>query len=199
MTGTNFGTQNDKATEDLEARQLEDELKQQIEHETERRAIETRLKHMEAYCQTPSLPNSPMQPIHTLRASEDSMNSLPERHITQQHYENLAQVYHMRDNMDSLHASKINVLRGKQKKALQNLISKQERESDRMERDHQKELDSTDLEYGKQMTEIRQEFELKRTKLEARWKLQALIERTKKETSTGMKYEGLPDVVAIEP
>lgn len=184
--------------EELEGRQLEDELKQQREHETEKRAIHTRLKHMEAYCQTPSPPHSPTNPPIELRASEDSLRSLPERHVTQQHYENLAQAYHLRDNMDDLHASKINVLRGKQKKALQNFILKKEREVKQMENDHGKELDSIDREYARQEAEIREEFEMKRSKLEARWKLQALIERTKMERNTGLKYEGLPDVLATE-
>lgn len=184
--------------EEFEARQLEEELKQQREHETEKRAIQTRLKHMEAYCQTPSPPHSPTNPDFELRASEDSMRSLPERHITQQHYENLAQAYHLRDNMSDLHASKINVLRGKQKKALQNFILKKEREIEQIEKGHEKELDSIDREFAKQEAEIREEFEMKRSKLEARWKLQALIERTKMERHTGLKYAGLPDVVATE-
>lgn len=184
--------------EEFEARQLEDELKQQREHEVEKRAIQTRLKHMEAYCQTPSPPRSPTNPPLELRASEDSLRSLPERHVTQQHYENLAQAYHLRDNMDDLHVSKINVLRGKQKKALQNFILRKEREVQQMEKEHEKELDSVDRDYTKQETEIREEFEMKRSKLEARWKLQALIERTKMERSTGLKYEGLPDVIATE-
>ncbi|KAK5070976.1 hypothetical protein LTS08_000628 [Lithohypha guttulata] len=188
----------EKAVEALEARQLEDELKQQKDHEAEKRAIQTRLKHMEAYCQTPSPPQSPTNPAFELRASVDSMRSLPERHVTQQHYENLAQAYHIRDNMDGLHASKINVLRGKQKKTLQNFIMKKERELEQMERAHKAELDSIDVEYASQEAEIRQEFLLKRTKLEARWKLQALVEKTKAERSTGLKHEGLPDVIAAE-
>jgi len=118
--------------------------------------------------------------------------------VTTQHYENLAQAYHDRDNMADLHSSKINVLRGKQKRALQNFILKKEQEVEQMEKDQGIELDLIDFEYAKLETEIRQEFEMKRTKLEARWKLQALIERTRMERSTGLRYEALPDVVAIE-
>ena len=118
--------------------------------------------------------------------------------MTTQHYENLAQAYHDRDNMADLHSSKINVLRGKQKRALQNFILKKEQEVEQMEKDQGIELDLIDFEYAKLETEIRQEFEMKRTKLEARWKLQALIERTRMERSTGLRYEALPDVVAIE-
>lgn len=189
---------NEKAIETLEARQLEEELKQLKEHEGEKRAIQTRLKHMEAYCQNPSPPTSPTALSFELRPSDESVISLPERHITQQHYENLAQAYHVRDNMDDLHASKINVLRGKQKRALQNLMLKKAREISQMDKEHQKEINAIDLEYGQKEAEIRQEFEMKRMKLEARWKLQSLIEKTRMERDTGLKYEGLPDIIAAE-
>ncbi|KAK5938608.1 hypothetical protein PMZ80_008798 [Knufia obscura] len=189
---------NEKAVEALEARQLEDELKQQTEHELAKRSIQTRLKHMEAYCHTPSPPQSPLQLDFDYRPSVDSIVTLPERQVTQQHYENLAQAYHDRDNMANLHASKINVLRGKQKRALQNFVTKKEREIEQMENEHEKELDSTDLEYARLETEIREEFETKRIKLEARWKLQALIERTRVEKSTGLKHQGLPDISFVE-
>lgn len=183
----------------MEARQLGDELKLQKEHELARKAIQTRLKHMEAYCQTPSAPDSPLQLACEHRPSVDSIITLPARQVTQQHYENLAQVYHDRDNMADLHASKINVLRGKQKKALRNFILRKEREVEQMEKEQERELDLIDLEYAKLEAEIRQEFEVKRSRLEARWKLQALIERTRVERSTGLRHEGLPDLVAIEP
>lgn len=176
---------------------MEDELKQMKEQQAEKRAIQTRLRHMEAYCQTPSPPTSPVQ-LAFHRGSVDSTITIPERHVTQQHYENLAQAYHSRDNMDDLHASKINVLRGKQKRALQTFMLKKERLIESMEKDNQKELDSVDFNFAKQEAEIRQEFELKRTKLESRWKLQALIEKTRMERSTGLKYECLPDLVAVE-
>lgn len=182
----------------LEARQLEDELKQEKENEVEKRSIQTRLKHMEAYCHTPSPPQSPSQMTFGFRASEDSLRSLPERHVTQQHYENLAQAYHVRDNMDGLHASKINVLRGKQKRTLQNFMLKKERELEQMEGDHNKEMAAVDHDYAIKEAEIRQEFDYRRTKLEARWKLQTLVERTRLERSTGQKFEALPDIVAVE-
>ena len=177
---------------------MEDELKQEKEHGLAKKAIQTRLKHMEAYCQTPSPPHSPTYQDLGHLPSVDSITTLPERHVTQQHYENLAQAYHDRDNMTNLQASKINVLRGKQKKALQNFISKKDREIEQVEKEQEKELDSTDLEYVKLEAEIRHEFQIKRIRLEARWKLQALVEKTRMERGTGLKYEGLPDVVAVE-
>lgn len=170
------------------------------EHETEKRAIQTRLKHMEAYCQTPSPPTSPLQVAFNRGSVDSTLTTLtiPERHVTQHHYENLAQAYHIRDNMDDLHASKINVLRGKQKRTLQSFMIKKDRLTEQLEKEQQKELDSIDFDYGKQEAEIKQEFSTKRLKLESRWKLQMLIEKTKMEKSTGLKYVCLPDILAVE-
>lgn len=172
-------------------------MKQMKEHDAEKRAIQMRLRHMEAYCQTPSPPTSPIQSGFQ-RGSIDSTITMPERHVTQQHYENLAQAYHVRDNMDALQASKITVLRGKQKRTLQNLMLKKERLIEQLEKEQQKELDLIDFEFSKQEAEIRQEFDVKRTKLESRWRLQTLIEKTRLEKSTGLKYECLPDIIAVE-
>lgn len=156
----------------------------------------TRLRYMEAYCQNPSPPVSPIE-SHSGRESAESSIQLPERHITQQHYENLAQQYHKRDTMDSLHESKINVLRGKQKRAVENFMRKKERELEVLERDQKKEMDVIDFDYGKQEAEIRQEFDLHRSRIEGRWKLQSLIEKAQMERKTGLKYEALPDLLVV--
>lgn len=193
--------QNDKQVEDLEARQLEEEMKIRKEFEMEKKGIQARLRHMEAYCQTPSPPPSPAH--DSFRISIESTLSgkpqpLPERHITQQHYESLAQQYHKRDTMDDLHNAKINVLRGKQKRAVENFVTKKEREIEAMETALQRELDKIDLEFAKQEAEIKAEFQAKRLAIEARWRLQGFIEQTKKERATGQRYERLPDLVAVE-
>src|ERR1700744_3573744 len=96
--------QNERAIEDLEARQLEDEMKMEQEHDLEKRAVMLRLRHMEAYCQNPTPPPTPVDPSG--RPSIDLV--LPERKVTDKDYHNLAQQYRERDIMDTLHASKIN-------------------------------------------------------------------------------------------
>lgn len=190
---------NEKAGEALEARQLEEELKIQTEHESEKRAIMTRLRYMEAYCQNPSPPPSPASPSEdgSIRGSVDS-GAKRERQITQQHYENLAQQYHQRDTMDDLHASKINVLRGKQKRAVENFFRKKEREIEQMQAKQAKELETIDSECSQKEAEIKQEFGTKRQQLEARWRIQAILEHTRMEQTTGLKYEPLPAVTVVE-
>lgn len=167
----------------------------QKEHELEKRACIVRLRHMEAYCHTSTPPPDSVSP-GSGRSSIDS--SLPERKVTDKDYHNLAQQYRERDVMDTLHSSKINVLRGRQKKAVENLIAKKEAELEKMEQDQAKELQTIDQDFTSQEVQLRLALGVKRTRLENRWKTQALIERTKMEKATGLPYAPLPDIIAVE-
>ncbi|OCT53852.1 hypothetical protein CLCR_10105 [Cladophialophora carrionii] len=186
---------NERAAEELEARQLEEEMKMEAEHDLEKRAVMLRLRHMEAYCQNPTPPPTPVE-LLAGRASTDSV--LPERKVTEKDYHNLAQQYRERDIMDTLHTSKINVLRGKQKKAVERFLEKKEKELECMEREQKKELALIDRDFTSQETDLRLALDTKRARLESRWRTQALIACTKAETSTGLKHAPLADVVAIE-
>jgi hypothetical protein len=188
--------QNDRSLEDLEARQLEEEMKLQKEHELEKRTVMVRLRHMEAYCQNPSPPPTPVHPASGRLSTDSSV--LPERKVTDKDYHSLAQQYRERDAMDTLHASKINVLRGKQKKAVENLMRKKGRELERLEATQGNELAAVDQDFATQEANLRLALGVKRARLEARWRTQALIERTKMEHATGLKYGPMPDVLAVE-
>jgi len=176
-------------------RQLEEEMKMHKEHDIEKRAIKVRLRYMEAYCANPTPPPTPIDPTSG-RPSTDF--SLPERKVTEKDYNNLAQQYRERDVMDNLNAAKINVLRGKQKKAVENLTRKKELEVERLQKEQQKELDRIDLDFGQQEALLNLALGTKRARLEQRWRLQALVERTKVEKTSGLKYAALPDVLAVE-
>ncbi|KAL2426090.1 hypothetical protein ABEF95_010786 [Exophiala dermatitidis] len=185
----------DKAVEDLEARQLEEEMKMEKEHEVEKRTVMVRLRHMEAYCQTPTPPPTPSNPA-SARPSTDS--ALPERKVTERDYHNLAQQYRERDAMDTLHSAKINVLRGKQKKAVERLMAKKERELEDLEKKQEDELAGIDRDFAGQEANLKLALNSKRARLETRWRTQALIARTKMEKATGLKYAALPAIVAID-
>ncbi|EXJ92559.1 hypothetical protein A1O3_01111 [Capronia epimyces CBS 606.96] len=187
--------QNDKAVEDLEARQLEEEMKMEKEHEVEKRTVMVRLRHMEAYCQNPTPPPTPVDPASG-RPSTDS--ALPERKVTDKDYHNLAQQYRERDAMDTLHTAKINVLRGKQKKAVERLILKKEQEIEDLEKGQQGQLAEIDQDFASLEESLKLALGAKRARLEARWRTQALIARTKIEKATGLEYAPLPDVVALD-
>lgn len=165
------------------------------EYDLEKRAVMLRLRHMEAYCQNPSPPQTA---VDSFSRPSSIDTPLPERKVTDKDYHNLAQQYRERDIMDTLHASKINVLRGKQKKALENFIQKKEKEMEKLEREQSKELAVIDREFLSQETDFRLALDKKRTRLESRWRTQALIGRTKMEKSTGLTYAPLSDVVAVQ-
>lgn len=198
--------------EDLESRQLEEELKMIQDHESEKRSILSRLRHMEAYCQNPSPPPTPIEfnfsgsdgtasPLSMTRGSSDTISAtvtLPERKVTDRDYHNLASCYRERDAMDNLQASKINVLRGKQKRAVENFITRKEKEIEKLETLQAKEIDEVDREFGVKEAECRAEFWEKRQILETRWNLQTMIEKAKLEKQTGLTYEVLPVLVLNE-
>ena len=165
------------------------------EHDLEKRAVMLRLRHMEAYCQNPTPPPTPVDP-YSGRPSTDTV--LPERKVTDKDYHNLAQQYRERDIMDSLHASKVNVLRGKQKKAVENFMHRKEKELETLEREQKKELALIDREITGQETDLRMALDQKRARLESRWRILAFIERTKLEKTTGQEHASLADVVALE-
>jgi hypothetical protein len=170
-------------------------MKIQHEHELEKRAVMVRLRHMEAYCHNPTPPPEIMSPASG-RSSTDS--NLPERKVTDKDYHNLAQQYRERDAMDTLHTSKINVLRGRQKKVVEKLMAKKEGELQKLELEQEKQLQAIDQAFDAQEADLRLALQAKRIRLETRWKTQALIERTKMEKATGLTYAPLPDVIAIE-
>jgi len=165
------------------------------DHQLEKRAVMVRLRYIEAHCQNPSPPPTPVDLVSG-HPSTDS--TLPRRPVTDKDRHNLAQQYRERDAMDDLHAARINVLRGKQKKAMENLMKKKEREIESLEKDQHKERQAIDEDFSSQEYNLRQALAIKRARLEARWKIQAWIERTKIERTTGLKYASLPDVVAVE-
>lgn len=165
------------------------------EHDYDKKATVVRLRHMEAYCQSTTPPPTADAPSTKGKAPETQGSR---RKVTDKDYHNLAQVYRERDAMDVLHTSKINVLRGKQKRAVENFMLKKEREIEELEQQQAKEIEMLDQEARRDESNLILAFGVKRAQIETRWRLQSLVERTKLEKSTGSKYAATPDVLAIE-
>ncbi|RMD44699.1 hypothetical protein DV735_g274, partial [Chaetothyriales sp. CBS 134920] len=180
----------DKAVDDLETRQLEEEMKLQREHELEKQRAMVRLRHMEAYCRSQMLPAATAGPA--------TDGGRPERRVTQKNYHNLAQQYRERDSMDNLHASKVNVLRGKQNKTVENLIRRGRQEIDKIKKGHDRELEAIDKAYVSQKDRLDLILAAKRARLETRWRMKALIIRTQADQRTGLKHSALPDVTTSQ-
>ena len=162
------------------------------EFELAKRAILIRLRHMEAYVQNPTPPPTPQ--ISSLIRNSDEL-TLPERKVTDRDYHNLAQQYRERDAMETLHRSKIEVLRGKQNKALEIFAAKKDQELLHLKADHAKAIKGIDETHAQEEEGMIDIFNERRGRLEARWRLQSGVESMKLEQITGLKYAELPDVL----
>ncbi|KAL9019596.1 MAG: hypothetical protein Q9185_003138 [Variospora sp. 1 TL-2023] len=161
----------------MEHRHLSAEVDLEKALEVERQACDTRLKHMQAYCNSRSV-----------------VKGMPNRVVTKQHYQQLEQQYHERSVIDNLHASRINVLREKQGKQLERMVGKQEAELKEMELQlaHDMQQSQSSLRSDEQI--LQHEFSERRKRLTLRWSLAEAIERKKIEKETGASYAPLPNI-----
>ena len=166
-----------EALTSLEHRQLSAEVDLRKGLEVEKKACDTKLKHMQAYCNP-----------------RNQVAGMPRREVTKADYQQLEQQYHLRNTMDNLHASKINVLREKQAKQLERVAGKQEAELDRIENEFDKENLNLDMQFRSEESALKEEFAARRRRLVRRWNLAEAIERRKLEIETGDDYGRMPSI-----
>ena len=161
----------------LEHRHLSSEVDLERTLNLERQACLTRLKHMEAYCN-----------------SKGQIEGMPQRTVTNKDFRELAQQYHVRNGMSNLHEARINVLREKQAKQLERITAKQEIELSKLTSDSEQELQDLDIDFTDEENALQQEFAERKKRLIARWTLAEAIERRKLENETGEAYGSLPAI-----
>ena len=159
----------------LEHRHLSAEVDLNKALELERQGCETRLKHMQAYCNPKSI-----------------VAGMPTRVVTRRDYHQLEQQYHIRNGMDNLHKSRINVLRERQGKQLERVSAKQEAELEELLNDYRKQVAELESGYHAEEEELRREFGARKKRLMKRWALAEAIERRKIENETEENYGALP-------
>lgn len=167
-----------EALSSLETRHLTAEVDLQRTLELSRQACDTRLKHMQAYCNPRS-----------------TVAGMPSRVVTKSDYRQLEQQYHIRNGMDNLHASRINVLREKQGKQQERIMAKQETELETLESDFERQNEEMDAKFREDETQLQQEFAERKKRLVRRWGLAEAIERRKLERATGETFEPLPPII----
>ncbi|KAL8693200.1 MAG: hypothetical protein Q9224_003800 [Gallowayella concinna] len=165
------------ALSSLEHRHLSAEIDLEQTLEVERQACATRLKHMQAYCNPRSI-----------------VQGMPSRIITQQHHWQLDQQYHVRNGMANLHASRINVLREKQAKQLERIMTKQELEVEQMDKKLATTMQDLETTCESETQILMQEFVERRERLVSRWSLAEAILRKRLENETGETYGLLPPI-----
>lgn len=168
-------TRHAEALVSLENRHLTTEADLHRTLQLERQACDTRLKHMQAYCN----PRSTVQ-------------DMPSRVVTKADYRQLEQQYHIRNGMDNLHASRINVLRERQGKQVERIMAKQETELKTLESDFEHANEELDAKFQDEDSQLQQEFEDRKNRLVARWRISEAIERHRLELQTGDDYGPLP-------
>ncbi|KAL6713462.1 hypothetical protein ACLMJK_008927 [Lecanora helva] len=162
----------------LENRHLTAEVELNKTLQMERQSCETRLKHMQAYCN----PRSNVQ-------------GMPERVVTKADYRQLEQQYHIRNGMDNLHTSRINVLRERQGKQLERIMAKQETETENMEADLERQNQEFEVMLHADEVQLEAEFAERKKRLVSRWELAEVIERKRLELESGEEHGPLPPIM----
>ncbi|KAL1957368.1 hypothetical protein VTO42DRAFT_6048 [Malbranchea cinnamomea] len=169
----------------IEENQLSAELALIEDFKREKQALQSRIRHMEAYFRTPAL------------LSEDDPGSTSDpkpspRQYTQEQRDRLRQKYHERDSMDRLHESKIKVMRDRQAKQLEEAIHKMEREAAELAKENSRLYQEVEKRCQVEELATLAWLEMREKRLAAKWILEEAILRKKLELATNLTYGPLP-------
>ncbi|KAH7019929.1 hypothetical protein EDB80DRAFT_211258 [Ilyonectria destructans] len=168
----------------LEDRQVAAEMDLRTTLEQSERSVKIRLKHMEAYCDGLGRSNG-----------QGPGSALPPRVVTERDLRELGQQYNLRDGMDRLNQAKINVMRDRQAKRMEELADRQESELEKfMDKGHQDQEEWT-LQAAQDDETHATKFASRKAKLIRRWELSIEILRKELETQDGLKYAPIPTPV----
>ncbi|KAK8122506.1 hypothetical protein PG984_011176 [Apiospora sp. TS-2023a] len=166
-----------KTASNLEDRQVAAEFELRSSLETEQRNIRIRLRHMEAYCD--GLGKKPS-------------SDMPSRVVTERDLRELGQAYNVEKNMKQLHQAKINVMRDRQAKALEDLLERQDAELERLNEKDAQEVESLESNLTDEEDLLAVTFSRRRTAIEKRWELAIEVVRNELETAKGVRYAAIP-------
>lgn len=162
-----------KTATHLEDRQVTAEMELRTTLKQGERSVQIRLKHMEAYCDG---------------LGRNASGTNPARIVTERDLRELGQQYNIRDDLERLHQSKINVMRDKQAKQMENLLLRQEEESEKLDVKQHEELDALEESFGAEEDRFLQIFKERRERMKNRWGILAEVERKRLELDTGLSY-----------
>jgi hypothetical protein len=101
--------------------------------------------------------------------------------------------------MESLHRSKIEVLRGRQEKQYSDYVATKARKIANLEAEHRGEIEQANAPAMAEEEALALAFRQKKYRLERRWRLESRIEKTKQEKITGLQFALPPDIVVGDP
>lgn len=167
-----------KTASHLDERQIEAEMELRSTLEQSEKSVMIRLKHMEAYCDG---------------LGQSSAPELPARVVTERDLRELGQQYNLRDNMARLHQSRVNVMRDRQTKKMEELLERQEQEMQKLVDKRQRDMEDLAAEFAQEEDEVARVFGRRKQESRRFWDLKFEVLRKELEEREGVRY-ALPDV-----
>lgn len=161
----------------LEDRQVAAEMELRATLKQAEKSVQIRLRHMEAYCDGLG------------RTAAGSARVVTERDLIE-----LGRQYNIRDDMERLHESKVNVMREKQAKQMEAMLAKQEDEDEKLRTKQEGELDTLEESFAQEEAKFLELFALRKEKMKARWVVQGDIERAKLGKLHGVEFAALDEI-----
>ncbi|KAK6225043.1 IBR domain-containing protein [Colletotrichum tabaci] len=162
-----------KTAAHLEERQIEAEMDLRSTLDQSEKSVKIRLKHMEAYCDG---------------LGRTSNSDLPPRVVTERDLRLLGQQYNVRDGMERLHQAKINVLRDRQTKRMEELLERQEHELERLSDRKEQDIENLATDFAQEEDTLVKIINDRKQRLQRRWLMAIEILRKELEDQTGDKY-----------
>ncbi|KAF7917556.1 hypothetical protein BELL_1184g00010 [Botrytis elliptica] len=163
----------------LEDRQVAAEMELRATLKQSERSVQIRLKHMEAYC-------------NGLGRSSGGYDV--QRIVTEKDLRELGQQYNIRDDLGRLHQSRINVMRDKQAKQMENLIIRQDEELKNLMVKQNQELEALEEMHSREEEGIMTLFIERKSRLTRRWYLVEEVERKKLTNAEGVQFAAMPPI-----
>lgn len=163
-----------RTTSLLEDSQITEELDLRSSLEQAARSIKVRIKHMEAYCDgLGKYPNAP---------------DLPPRRVTEQNLRDLGHQYNLRDDMERQHEAKINMMRDRQAKRMEELVQRHDDEVTSLSEAHQKRRASLREKLFREHDTFSNTFKSRQSRCTARWALALEIQSKDLQEQDGLEY-----------
>ncbi|KAH7358386.1 IBR domain-containing protein [Plectosphaerella cucumerina] len=157
----------------LDERQVEAEMELRTTLQQSEKSVLIRLKHMEAYCD---------------RLGHNPESDLPARVVTERDLRELGQQYNVRDNMARLHQARINVLRDRQTKRMEELMDRQTKEMEKLLEKRQRDLENLAMDFALEEDEVARVFDVRKRETRRYWCLKFAILRRELEEKDGVRY-----------
>lgn len=163
-----------KTANHLEDRQIAAEMELRSTLDASERSVRIRLKHMEAYCDG--------------LGRTDGASKMPTRTVTERDLRELGQQYNLRDGMERLHQSKINVMRDRQAKRMEELLDRHEAEIMKLEEQKREDIEDLAARFAHEHDAINFVMKDRQAKLKRRWELGMEVLCKELEKQDSMEY-----------